>query len=575
MAKEFNTGVCPELYAATPPGECLRLMLSRMASGRSTDTGLMYADVSRAYFYAKAVRPVYVKLPDEDREAGDEGRCGRLKMSMYGTRDAALNWALEYGDTLKAAGYEQGRANPCLFHHAELQVSIMVHGDDFVAVGPKDNLVNTRKVLEEKYKLKVETLGTDKGQSPEMRILNKVVRWTSAGLELEADPRHAELVIKDLKLAGCKSSAVPGSKEEAKKVKEELPEAKMSEGTKARIELRETYAISESGRSVSPTDEGTVPETHRGPRAVDVVAHATGSLKGREWSNDECGIDVNADEAEEEILDKEQARLYRAVAARLNYIAPDRPDLAYAVKESARSMSSPKASDMQKLRKLGRYLIGCPRLVQRFPWQEPTTLISAFTDSDWAGCSRTARSTSGGVMCIGEHVIKTYCRQQKVVALSSAEAELYATVAASAEAIALVAYCRDLGISMEAELFCDSSAALGIAHRAGIGKVRHLRTQGLWVQEVRVSGRIKYKKVLGSKNPADLLTKHMGAELNKQHLATLNSSLELGRAGTAPTLDSIVIGEYDDTDDNTDHNNGRRVRFNDKVQIRKLSLIHI
>ena len=193
VAKEFNTGACPELYAATPPGECLRLMLSRMASERSSDTGLMYADVSRAYFYAKAIRPVYVQLPDEDREEGDEERCGKLKMSMYGTRDAALNWALEYGETLKAAGYEQGRANPCLFHHSGLGVSIMVHGDDFVAVGPNQNLSDTRRVLEDKYKLKVETLGVGKGQSPEMRRLNKVVRWTDGGLELEADPRHAEL----------------------------------------------------------------------------------------------------------------------------------------------------------------------------------------------------------------------------------------------------------------------------------------------------------------------------------------------------------------------------------------------
>ena len=50
VAKEFNTGVKPELYAATPPSECLRLMLSLLASGRRQGTSLMYADVSRAYF---------------------------------------------------------------------------------------------------------------------------------------------------------------------------------------------------------------------------------------------------------------------------------------------------------------------------------------------------------------------------------------------------------------------------------------------------------------------------------------------------------------------------------------------
>ena len=90
-AKEFNSRVCSELYAATPPSECLRIMLSKTARGRSQGVGLMYADVSRAYFYAKAVRPVYVKLPEEDMAEGDECRCGKLLMSMYGTRDAALN----------------------------------------------------------------------------------------------------------------------------------------------------------------------------------------------------------------------------------------------------------------------------------------------------------------------------------------------------------------------------------------------------------------------------------------------------------------------------------------------------
>ena len=60
----------------------------------------MYVDVSRAYLYARAERPVYDKLPDEDIEPGDEGKGGRLNMSMYGTRDAPLNWSKEYGDFL-------------------------------------------------------------------------------------------------------------------------------------------------------------------------------------------------------------------------------------------------------------------------------------------------------------------------------------------------------------------------------------------------------------------------------------------------------------------------------------------
>ena len=96
---------------------------------------IMYADVSRAYFYAKAVRLVYVKLSDEDKEEGDEARCGKLLMSTHGTRDAALNWSEECTRTLVNCGYLQGSANPCLFQQPIIKVAVMVHGDDFVAVG--------------------------------------------------------------------------------------------------------------------------------------------------------------------------------------------------------------------------------------------------------------------------------------------------------------------------------------------------------------------------------------------------------------------------------------------------------
>ena len=48
VANEFRTDIDPELYAATPPSECLRMMLSKLATNRHMQ--LMYADVSRAYF---------------------------------------------------------------------------------------------------------------------------------------------------------------------------------------------------------------------------------------------------------------------------------------------------------------------------------------------------------------------------------------------------------------------------------------------------------------------------------------------------------------------------------------------
>jgi hypothetical protein len=112
-------------------------------------------------------------------------------------------------------------------------------------------------------------------------------------------------------------------------------------------------------------------------------------------------------------------------------------------------------------------------------------------------------------------------------------------VAASAEALGIVSLMKDMGIDALGEVYSDSSAALGIAQRQGMGKVRHIQTQALWVQEVRATGRLSYKKVLGTRNPSDILTKHVASTLLEQHLLTVGAEFRGGRADSAATLDEI------------------------------------
>ena len=258
--------------------------------------------------------------------------------------------------------------------------------------------------------------------------------------------------------------------------------------------------------------------------------------------------EVAADEHEgEPLLDREEARQFRGLAARLNYISGDRVDIQYAVKESARQMANPRLSSMVMVKRIAKYLLGRLRLVMKFQWQSMPSTISTYTDSDWAGCPRTARSTSGGIVMIGSHVIKSYSRQQKTVALSSAEAELHAAVAASAETLGVVGLCSDMGFEISGEVYADSSAAIGIAQRSGMGKVRHLKVQALWVQDVRSTGRLSYKKVLGSRNPADVLTKHVPKDLLDAHMTTLGVDFRGGRAAAAPSLDAIGVQPWDVT----------------------------
>ena len=126
VGKEFKTGVDDTLFAATPPIEALRLIVSRAATTiEDSDKGetreLMVNDVSRAYFYAKATRCIYVELPIEDAD-GSPDQLGRLVLSMYGTRDGAVNWQDTLSEHLVKAGFVRGVGHPAVFIHKKRDI---------------------------------------------------------------------------------------------------------------------------------------------------------------------------------------------------------------------------------------------------------------------------------------------------------------------------------------------------------------------------------------------------------------------------------------------------------------------
>ena len=81
VAREINTHKREDLFAAIPPLEALKVILSMATSGNKGET-IMINDISRAFFHAPTKRKVYVQLPREDQQPGEEHLCGRLNFSM-------------------------------------------------------------------------------------------------------------------------------------------------------------------------------------------------------------------------------------------------------------------------------------------------------------------------------------------------------------------------------------------------------------------------------------------------------------------------------------------------------------
>ena len=104
---------------------------------------------------------------------------------------------------------------------------------------------------------------------------------------------------------------------------------------------------------------------------------------------------------------------------RASYLAEDWPTKRFECKEITRLMSEPCEAGWDKLKRLGWYLAGVPRLVQRMERQDPTRCVMALSDSNHAGCLRTRRSTTCNILMHGHHFLKMICSTQVPVALSS------------------------------------------------------------------------------------------------------------------------------------------------------------
>ena len=237
------------------------------------------------------------------------------------------------------------------------------------------------------------------------------------------------------------------------------------------------------------------------------------------------------------------ATTFRALSARGNYLSQDRADIAYAAKELCRDFAIPNKKSFEKLKRMVRYLAGKPRLVHFYPWQSgsDSSTLNVFVDTDFAGCRETRRSTSGGVAMLGSHTIKQWSKTQSTLALSSGEAELSGIAAGAAQAIGPQTILRDLGFNVKIVLHSDATAAIGIARRKGMGKIRHLDVSDLWVQDKIRSGALDLVKVPGDQNPADSLTKYVDHSILVKSLARMNLHLREGRPESAPEAMGVKI----------------------------------
>ena len=463
VSAEPHTPSWEDFYASMPPISALRTLFALATTRRAPgldgrmrelplDLCLVFLDIKKAHFWADARRRLLVELPEETG-VDTQKFVGLLRKSLYGTRDAPANWEATILRVMTLLGFTQGRSNSCLYFHPVREIRVEVHGDDFTGLGAKDQLEWFAKELGKHWT--VETRGYlgppgMPGTKQSIDILNRLVTWTERGIELEADPRHVELILREM---GCEGAKV-------------------------------TTALTKE--------------------RVDEVKDA-------------------------EPLDDEEAKRYRSVSMRLSYLAQDRPDLQVLAKELAKGLKNPTTAHWMMLKRGARYLRNRSRLVHLFPVQQSVSRLDVWTDADHAGCLRTRKSTTGYCIRLGGSTTKTSCKSQAVIALSSGEAEYYSLVSAACNALGEQSVLKDWGIWLPIQCWMDSNTGLSIASRHGLGRVKHVDTVFLWVQDAVATGRLVLGKKPTADMLADLLTKPMEQARIRMLLERMNYHFTEGK----------------------------------------------
>ena len=241
-------------------------------------------------------------------------------------------------------------------------------------------------------------------------------------------------------------------------------------------------------------------------------------------TGDKLGLSEDPGDPVNQPLDPTRHKLYRTAVGKLLWATPVRPDISFAVKELSRSLQSPTQQSEKQLKHVLRCLRGNLQYTtslqppkKRVIEQASTIEIQAYADSDWAGCAKTRKSTSGASLSLRGVTLATSSRTQATQALSSAEAELYAMGMAIQDALHLQSLLQEMKLTQlakpfELTVYTDSSSGKALASKLGLTrKSKLVQLMFLFMQDLVASGQLKLSKIPSERNPADVLTKYLQA----------------------------------------------------------------
>jgi hypothetical protein len=216
------------------------------------------------------------------------------------------------------------------------------------------------------------------------------------------------------------------------------------------------------------------------------------------------------------------ATFYRSVVGCLRYLVHTRPDISFAVGYVSRFMEAPTQEHLAAVKHLLRYIAGTRTLGCRYTCGGGDRVLIGFSDSDMAGDVDDRKSTSGIFFSFGESPITWQSQKQKIVALSSCEAEYVAACTAACQAVWLLRLLNDMtgNHSSATRIYIDNKSAIQLCKNPVFhDRSKHIEVRYHYIRECVESGKIIVEHVSTGDQLADILTKPL-ARVRFQELRT-------------------------------------------------------
>lgn len=412
-----------EVFAPVAHHETIRVMLS-IAASSSLPVHAM--DVVTAFLVPTVDEELYMELPEgwpaELPGERKQSVC-RLNKALYGLKQAPRYWNRRLNDWMLRQGFQRSQCDSCLY--------IKTAGDGamvYVTVWVDDLLIcgtTLEDVVAFKQSISSEFKMKDLG--PVHFCLGMRIRQDQNGIAIDQE-RYSLAVLKRFNMDQC-----------------------------------------------NPVGTPLVPGTELKPAKPPGAASSGGATE--------------TSAAEDPLLTGEDITRFREVVGSMMYLTIcSRPDLAVAVNQLARNMATPAASHLAAAKHVLRYLRGTVGLGLHFKRasDQPANVVHGYADATWANVPESSRSVSGYAFFLNGAAVSWSCKVQKLVSLSTAEAEFVSLCEGVREALYLRNLLEEMGLQQPGPtiIYEDNQPCIHMARNPTTsGRTKHIAMRFNFVRE--------------------------------------------------------------------------------------------